>query len=107
MPVTPRTIGSGMAILFLAAAYAGEPPPPEDLQPLPLPSLEQRFRDAELIVRLRIETRKHEAVGRIVEVLKGTYDPKNFPDDPKGDLAFGVPASQFKMDHEEELWFLG
>ena len=96
-----------MTILFLAAAHAGEPPPPEDLQPAPLPSLEQRVRDAELIVRLRIETRKHEAVGRIVEVLKGSYDPKDYPGDPKGYFAFGIPARQLNLDHQEEIWLLG
>jgi hypothetical protein len=107
MPVVPRIILRWIAIMFLAASYAGEPPPAQDMQPAPLPSIEQRVRDAELIVRLHVEAKKHEAVGRIVEVLKGVYDPKSYPDDPKGYFAFGIPASQFKMDHEEEIWFLG
>lgn len=107
MPIASRIIASCVSVLLLAASYAGEPPPPEHLQPTPLPSLEQRVRDAELIVRLHVETKKREAVGRIVEVLKGTYNPKNYPDDPKGYFVFGIPASQFKMNHEEEIWFLG
>jgi hypothetical protein len=65
MPVTSRIIGSRVGVFFFAAAHAGESTPLEDLQPMPLPSLEQRVRDAGMIVRLRIETRKHEAVGRI------------------------------------------
>ena len=107
MPVPPPIIITCIAVIFLATSFAGPPPPAEDLKPTPLPSIEQRVRDAELIVRLHVETKKHEAVGRIVEVLKGTYDPKSYPDDPKGYFVFGIPASQFKMDHEEEIWFLG
>jgi len=95
-----------LALLVVRVASAGDYGP-EYFVPTPLPSLEQRIKDAELIVRLGIETRKHEVVGRVLEVLKGSYDPKDHPDDPKGYFAFGIPARQFKMDHEEEIWFLG
>jgi hypothetical protein len=43
----------------------------------------------------------------VLEVLKGSYDPENYPEDPKGYFTFGVPSRQLNMDHQEEIWLLG
>jgi len=106
MKVASSLVISWTTALFTCISFAGEPPSPEDLEPRPLPSLEQRVSESNLIVHLHLETKKHEVVGRIVEVLKGKYDPREYPDDPKGFFAIGIPASKYKWDHEEEIWFL-
>jgi len=101
-----KKVSFAIALFIAQLANAGDFTA-DDLALKPLPSLKDRVNNAELIVRLRVEIRRHEAAGRIVEVLKGTYEPRNFPDDPKGFFAFGIPAGQFKMDHDEEIWILG
>jgi hypothetical protein len=92
--------------LLVTVQIASAVDDPARYDPRPLPSLEQRVKDADLIVRLHLETKRGEVVGRIVEVLKGVYHPSDNPESPKGCFAFGIPAHQFKWDHNEEIWIL-
>jgi len=93
-------------LLFLVSSTQAGDYGPEYFTPTPLPSLEQRVKEAELIVRVHIESVHHEAVARVREVLKGTYDVKDYPEEPKGCFSLGIPERQLRHDHEEEIWFL-
>jgi hypothetical protein len=106
MPITSRIVAGYLAALFLPASHAGEPPPKELLEPTPLPSLDQRIRDAELIVRVSVETKHRVIVYRVLETLKGTYDPRDYPDQYKGYFTDYTPARDYQPKHSEEIWFL-
>ena len=107
MRIFSLVVASCIAGLVPSASHATPPVPEERLRPTPLPSLEERVRDAELIVRVSIETKHRVIVYRVLEILKGTYQPRDYGDQYKGYFTDYTLASEYREKHKEEFWILG
>jgi hypothetical protein len=54
-----------------------------------------------------VEVKHRVIVYRVIETLKGVYDPTDYPNQYKGYFTDYTPTKYYRPTHTEEVWFLG